>query len=142
VCPVSGRTPFEGAPCRFEGLDVEEGREQVAQCLGMTLASPHSELAVPGMVAQRRTGRTVPWLDSRAASGDRHGEDSPFNHGARRVTGKLMLLSGEQVGQGKSQARRRFTQGYGALKRGRDPLTGCLTLERTGGRLVGDRCLY
>jgi hypothetical protein len=36
----------------FEGCDVEEGRERVAKCQGMTLAIPHSPCTVSGMVAQ------------------------------------------------------------------------------------------
>jgi hypothetical protein len=35
------------SPDSFEGCGVEEGQEQVAQRLGMTPASPHSERTVP-----------------------------------------------------------------------------------------------
>jgi hypothetical protein len=36
----------------FEGCDVEEVREWVAQCYGMTLAIPHSTCTEPGMAVQ------------------------------------------------------------------------------------------
>jgi hypothetical protein len=38
---------------------VGKGREQVAQHLGMTPASPHSAQTVPGKIAQGRHGCTV-----------------------------------------------------------------------------------
>jgi hypothetical protein len=39
------------SPSSFEGLDVEEVQEWVAQCHGMTLTFPHSTRTTPGMVA-------------------------------------------------------------------------------------------
>jgi hypothetical protein len=74
-----------------------------------------SARTVRGMVAQRRPGRTVPGLDSRPTSGDRRGEDSPFDHGACGVTGQLMPLSGgadegSRV-EGESRTRRRSARG-------------------------------
>jgi hypothetical protein len=95
---VSSRAPFEGPPCLLEGLGMGEGREQAAQCFGMTPTSPHRARTAPAMAAQWRTGRTVPGSDSREASGDRRGEDSTFDHGARGVTRHLMLQSGERTG--------------------------------------------
>jgi hypothetical protein len=52
--------PSRVPPCLFEGLGVGEGREQAAQCFGVTPASPHSECAVPvqcrGWLHSARTG--------------------------------------------------------------------------------------
>jgi hypothetical protein len=39
-------------------------------------------------------GRTAPGPDSRVASRNQRGEDSPFDPGARGMTGHLMLRSG------------------------------------------------
>jgi hypothetical protein len=36
------------SPSSFEGCDVEEVREWVTQCYGMTLAIPHSTRTAPG----------------------------------------------------------------------------------------------
>jgi hypothetical protein len=85
---------------------VEEGQERVAQCQGMTPATPHSTRTAPGMAAQWRAICTTPGPDSQAASGDRRGEDSPFDPGARGVSGHLMLRP------------------WGSLERGGDPLEG------------------
>jgi hypothetical protein len=67
----------------------------VPQCIGMTPTSPHDARATLGMAALWRTVYTVPGPDSRAASGDQRGEDSPFDHGARGASRHLMLLLGE-----------------------------------------------
>jgi hypothetical protein len=74
---------------------VGKGREQVAQHLGMTPASPHSAQTVPGKIAQGRHGCTV-----RGRGGSPGGVresawgDSPADHGALDVTGHLMPRSG------------------------------------------------
>jgi hypothetical protein len=73
-------------------------------------------------------GRTVPGPDSQVASGDRRGEDSPFDPGACGMSGHLMLWSGG-AGEipravGKPRARRRPTRGAGTLERGGDSLEG------------------
>jgi hypothetical protein len=47
------------SPSPFEGCGVEEGREQVAQCCGMTLATPHNVgdgRTVAGYLHSARTG--------------------------------------------------------------------------------------
>jgi hypothetical protein len=78
-------------PSLFERCDMEEGRERVAQCQGMTPATPHSTRTAPGMATQWRAICTTSGSDSHAASRDRRGEDSPFDPGARGVSGHLML---------------------------------------------------
>jgi hypothetical protein len=55
-------------PSLFDGRGVEEGRERVSQCRGMTPATPHNTRTVSGMVAQWRAIRTAPGPDSQAAS--------------------------------------------------------------------------
>jgi hypothetical protein len=62
----------------FKGLDVEEVRERVAQCHGVTLTFPHSTRTTSGMAAQCGFGRTTTGSDSQAVSEDRHGGDSPL----------------------------------------------------------------
>jgi hypothetical protein len=85
-----------------------------------------------GLSTQRthsaRDGRTVAWPDSRAASGDRRGEDSPYDPSARCVSRHLMPLSGEQAGHRESRV---------GLERCRDLLKGRWSLERGGNPLRG-----
>jgi hypothetical protein len=52
-CGAGGRTPFEGSADLFWEGGVEEVREWVAQCHGMTPAFPHSSRTAPRMAAQR-----------------------------------------------------------------------------------------
>jgi hypothetical protein len=56
-----------------------KGREWAVQCHGVTPTLPHSTGTAPGMVAQRRVGRTVPRSDSQAVSGGWRGGDSLLN---------------------------------------------------------------
>jgi hypothetical protein len=81
----------------------------------MTLATPHSTRTASGMAAPWRTMHTALGPDSQAASGDRRGEDSPFDPGTHGVPGHLMLRLGEQV---------RCRGPRGSLERGGDPLEG------------------
>jgi hypothetical protein len=79
----------------FEGCGVEEGRERVAQCQGMTYATPHSARTTPVKTAQWRAVRTVPRPDSQAVSRDRRGGDFPFDLGVCGMSRYLMLRLGE-----------------------------------------------
>jgi hypothetical protein len=118
-------------PSPFEGCGVEEGRERVAQCRGMTPATPHSTRTVSGMATQLQAVRTASGPEFQAVLGDRRGEDSSFDPGARGVSGHIMLQSG-RVGEvsrveGKPRARRRLAEGSKpsseeeTRSRGRDP---------------------
>jgi hypothetical protein len=94
---------------------VEEGRERVAQCQGMTPATPHSTRTALVMAAQRWAICTTPGSDSQAASEGRCGGDSLFDTSTRDMSGHLMLRSGEQV---------RCRGPRGSLERGGDALEG------------------
>jgi hypothetical protein len=66
--------------------------------------------------------------NSRVVSGERRGEDSLFDHGARGGTKHLMPLSGDTGGAPRSRV---------SLERGGDPLEGRWALERGGNLLDG-----
>jgi hypothetical protein len=121
---------------------VEEGRERVAQCWGMTLATPHSTRTAPGMAAQWQVVRTAPGPNSQAASGDRHGEDSPFDPDVCGMSGHLMLRSGG-VGEvpraeGRPRAMRRSARGAPTPRVRRKFTARHLSVEWSGGSLKGD----
>jgi hypothetical protein len=90
-------------------------QEWAVQCrgvdTGLSAQLPHN--AKDGRIG--RVGGTAPEYDSQAMSEGQHGEDSPFDPGARGVPKHLMLGSGEWV---------RGSQARGDLERGRDSPEG------------------
>jgi hypothetical protein len=90
-------------------------QEWAVQCrgvdTGLSAQLPHN--AKDGRTG--RVGGTAPEYDSQAMSEGQHGEDSPFDPGARGVPKHLMLGSGEWV---------RGSQARGDLERGRDSPEG------------------
>jgi hypothetical protein len=64
------------SPSCFEGCGMEEGREWVAQCHGVTSATPYNTGTALGMATQRRVGRTTPGSNSEVVSGGWHSGDS------------------------------------------------------------------
>jgi hypothetical protein len=109
----------------FEGLDVEEVQEWVAQCYGVTLTFPHSTRTTPWMAAQCGFGRTVPGYDSQVVSEGRSGGDSPLTRAPvtcqsiqcpGRGASMVSRVEGDLEGLGPSSEVRTRPRGHQALE--------------------------